>query len=38
MHGDYHEHRDVILLAEGLSYFIFIGAAALIVTLVAHVR
>jgi hypothetical protein len=31
-----HESRDVLLLAEGLVYFVFIGVATVAIALAAH--
>jgi hypothetical protein len=37
MQKHFNESRDVLLLAEGLIYFIFIGAATVAIALAAHV-
>jgi hypothetical protein len=37
MHKDFNETRDVLLLAEGLVYFVFIGAATVAIALAAHI-
>jgi hypothetical protein len=37
MHKDFNETRDVLLLAEGLIYFVFIGAATVAIALAAHI-
>jgi hypothetical protein len=37
MHKDFNDTRDVLLLAEGLIYFVFIGAATVAIALAAHI-
>jgi hypothetical protein len=37
MHKHFNETRDVLLLAEGLIYFVFIGTATVAIALAAHI-
>jgi hypothetical protein len=37
MHKDFNETRDVLLLAEGLIYFVFIGAATVAIAIATHI-
>lgn len=37
MRKHFNETRDVMLLAEGLIYFVFIGAATVAISLATHI-
>lgn len=37
MHKHFNDTRDVLLLAEGLIYFVFVGAATVAIALATHI-